>query len=124
ETDRQHNSGGGEKRRVTLARDHALEAAAVRTDRVRAIRRAAATVGIEQRLDEPIRIIVGLRERLPRGDAPELAWFDPVEIDQFVDPFAKLRQQGAILVIRLEIIADALVGKKIGDGAVIAIRTA
>ena len=42
---------------------------------------ASEAVGVEQRVDKPIGIVVGLGQRLARGAPPELARLDALEID-------------------------------------------
>ena len=57
--------------------------------------RAAASeaVGVEQRVDKPIWIVIGFGQRLARGAAPELARLDAFEIDSRCDLCAKLPYQ-------------------------------
>ena len=77
---------------------------------------------VEHRIDQWIRIVVGLSQRLANGAPPELARLDSIQIDGRPDALTKNSEQPRIARVRREVLIDTLRREEVIDVAVDAIN--
>src|SRR5208337_1688779 len=99
---REHHRRGREHLPIRLASNHLREAFNMPRDDFSVVDTDTADSSrIEHRVDERIRVVVRLGQRLSSGASPELARLDSIEIDCRRDSFAKDRKQRRITRIGL-----------------------